>query len=329
MMEFTKAQENAVNAKSGTLLVSAGAGSGKTSVLTERIIKKISDTSEYCDITDFLVVTFTRASATDLKNKISAAINQKLAADMDNTHLKRQRIMLGRANISTIHSFCSKLSKDHFEKLGIPANFRMYDENEISIVKRALLDDLLDKYYSEESDIYVGGNVLFFCRDFIFAVENFIGARDDENIYGVILKIHGKITSQIDGFAFFDEQIAAMREVCDENPRHAFFSSKLGVSIRELLWDNISDCLLELKNMAAQISSARFEVFDKKYSGAFERAQLFLSRLAEILDKDNPYSYTDAYNWCMRHENVKVGSNRIDKGRHKKNYDIKAVGAVD
>ena len=93
-MQFTEAQENAINAKTGTLLVSAGAGSGKTSVLTERIIKKISDTSESYDITDFLVVTFTRASATDLKNKISNAINKKLSEDISNVHLKRQQILL-------------------------------------------------------------------------------------------------------------------------------------------------------------------------------------------------------------------------------------------
>ena len=316
-MEFTKAQENAVNAGAGTMLVSAGAGSGKTSVLTERIIKKISDPAEYCDITDFLVVTFTRASAADLKNKISKAISKKIAEDINNTHLKRQQINLGRANISTIHSFCYDLSRDHFEKLGIPAIFRMSDENEISIIKRALLDGLLEKYYAEGSDVYKNG--AFSCRDFIFAVENFLGARDDENIYSVILKIHNRVTSNPEGFAFFDEQIELMGEIADygqkgdKGPRTAFFSTKFGKNICGLLRDDIFECLSELKKMTAQISSARFFALDEKYSGAIEAERMFFSRLAEILDGENPYSYDDAYNWCENFANVKIGSHRLDK----------------
>ena len=171
-MIFTQAQQNAINAKNGTLLIAAGAGSGKTSVLTERIIKKIC--GEY-NITDFLVVTFTRASANDLKNKIARALNNKLAENINNAHLKRQQIMLGRASISTMHSFCLDLVKANFEKLGIPAKFRIADENEMEIIKRAILDNMLDDYYTRE--------------DFIYAVENFISSRDDENIYNIVFKI--------------------------------------------------------------------------------------------------------------------------------------------
>ena len=323
-MQFTEAQEHAINAKAGTLLVSAGAGSGKTSVLTERIIKKISDTSENYSITDFLVVTFTRASATDLKNKISKAINNKLSEDINNVHLKRQQILLGRASISTIHSFCLDLIKANFEKLGLPAKFRLSDENETSIIKRTLLDDLLDKYYSADSDIYADNN-LFSHQDFIFAIENFLGARDDENIYGVILKIYNKITSRVDGLALFDEQIKIMREIT-QSPvtsgatpfqkgafTRGFFDTTFGESIRDLLWENITGCISELKKMTAQISSVRFEVLDKKYSGCFDNMRAFFARLSEILDKDSAYLYDDAYDLCGSYGNVKVSSARIDK----------------
>ena len=329
-MQFTEAQENAINAKTGTLLVAAGAGSGKTSVLTERIIKKISNNSENYNITDFLVVTFTRASATDLKNKISNAINKKLSEDINNVHLKRQQLLLSRASISTIHSFCLDLIRSNFEKLGIPAKFRMSDENEMSIIKRSLLDDLLDKYYDGGSEIYTEKSMeetlfsYFSYGDFIFAIENFLGARDDENIYGVILKIYNKITSAIDGLKLFDDQIKIMREIIgfEQTPagfaatpfqRGAFFATKFGQSIRNLLWDNISDCITELKKMTAQISTVRFEVLDKKYSGCFYNIQEFFTQLTEILDKNNLYLYDDAYYLCENYENVKIGTGRIDK----------------
>ena len=315
-MQFTEAQENAINANNGTLLVSAGAGSGKTSVLTERIIKKISDESENYNVTDFLVVTFTRASATDLKNKISKAINKKLSENINNVHLKRQQILLGRANISTIHSFCLDLIRANFEKLGIPAKFRLTDENEMSIIKRSLLDDLLEKYYDAGSEIY--GENIFSYDDFIFAIENFLGARDDENIYSVILKIHNNLTSAVDGFKLFDFQIEIMREIMDFETdgnilRSGFFHTKFGESIRDLLWDDILDCITEIKKMNAQISTVKFDVLDKKYSKSLYNANEFLTQLKEILDKDNLYLYGDAYLLCENYESVRVGSHKINK----------------
>jgi len=205
-MNFTQAQEQAINAQNGTLLVAAGAGSGKTSVLTERIIKKIC--GDY-NITDFLVVTFTRASANDLKNKIARALNNKLAENINNAHLKRQQILLGRASISTMHSFCLDLIKANFEKIGAPAKFRIADENEIDIIKRGLLDNLLEDYYNRESQVYEGK--AFAYSDFIFALENFINSRDDENIYNIIFKIYNKIMNHAEPFKIFDEQIKLMR----------------------------------------------------------------------------------------------------------------------
>ena len=319
-MQFTEAQENAINAKTGTLLVSAGAGSGKTSVLTERIIKKISDKSENDNITDFLVVTFTRASATDLKNKISKAISVKLAEDINNVHLKRQQMLLGRASISTIHSFCYDLIRANFEKLGLPAKFRIADQNEMSIIKREFLEDLLDKYYTADSEIYneiySEENILFSCMDFISAVENFIGARDDENIYGVMLKIYEKITSRIDGLELFDEQIKTMREISDFESgikSGSFFATRFGLSIRDLLWEDISGILTELKDIAKQISLVKFEILDKKYAGTFDNSRDFLTRIRDFLNTDNLCNYDDVYNLCENYKSIKVGGNRIDK----------------
>ncbi|MCL1793294.1 MAG: helicase-exonuclease AddAB subunit AddA [Oscillospiraceae bacterium] len=311
-MQFTEAQNEAINSKGGTLLVSAGAGSGKTSVLTERIIQKICGESENFDITDFLVVTFTRASATDLKNKISRAINKKLSENIGSAHLKKQQILLGNAAISTIHSFCRSLINANFEKLGIPANFRMADENEMSIIKRSLLDELLEKYHDKTSEIYASQSE-FTHEDFIFAIENFMGAKDDENIYGVILKMHDKVNSEIDGSKLFAAQISLMREITALGKNAPFFSTAFGKSIKAHLSEGLSGHISEIKKITAQISAAKFEVIDKKYSPCLANMRNFFADLSEIIDEGNLSLYGEAYEVCAGYESVKVGSHRIDK----------------
>jgi len=318
-VQFTKAQTEAIDANNGTLLVSAGAGSGKTSVLTERIIKKICSESEDFNITDFLVVTFTRASATDLKNKISNAINKRLSENIGSAHLKNQQMLLGHANISTIHSFCRALINANFEKLGIPANFRIADENEMSIIKRYLLDGLLEEYHDKNSEIYTArsdsGNG-FSHGDFIFAIENFIGAKDDENIYGVIMKIYDKIISEIDGEKLFSSEIALMREITALSPEAPFFSTEFGKDIKRQLSGGIEGHIWSLRKMTAEISAVRFEVLDKKYSGCLYNMRNFFVRLAEIIDEGSHSAYSEAYELCESYESVKVGSHRIDKDDH-------------
>ncbi|MCL1794636.1 MAG: UvrD-helicase domain-containing protein, partial [Oscillospiraceae bacterium] len=310
-MQFTKAQTDAITSKGGTLLVSAGAGSGKTSVLTERIIQRICDESEKCSITDFLVVTFTRASATDLKNKISNAINKKLAENIGSAHLKRQQLLLGGASISTMHSFCRSLINANFEKLGIPANFRMADENEMSIIKRSLLDELLEKCHDKNSEIYAKSK--FSHEDFIFAIENFIGAKDDENIYGVIMKLHEKITSEIDGPKMLASQIRLMREITDLGPGAPFFATEFGMAINAQLSESISGHISQLKKMTAQISAVKFELLDKKYSPCIYAMRNFFDALSEIMGESSLCPYNEAYGLCENYEHIKVGTHRIDK----------------
>ncbi|MCL2158516.1 MAG: UvrD-helicase domain-containing protein, partial [Oscillospiraceae bacterium] len=315
-MQFTKAQQSAIDAPAGTLLVSAGAGSGKTSVLTERIIKKICDESEPCNITDFLVVTFTKASAADLKNKISNAINKKLGESTEGTHLKRQQFLLGRANISTMDSFCKSLISANFEKLGMPAKFRIADPSEISIIKRAIFDDLLEKYHNSESEIYAAQSECspkFSHGDFISTIENFIGAKDDENFYGVIEKLYDKVSSAIDGAALFSRELDMMRQLAALGEYAPFFGTEYGKAIRDLLLDDVAKAASELKTLNAKISAAKFEVLDKKYSPSFSNQIKFFAALSDILNEENLCRYDDAYELCAEYESVKVGSHRIDK----------------
>ena len=111
---WTESQRWAISARNGSLLVSAAAGSGKTAVLVQRVIERLTDPERPCDADRLLIVTFTNAAAAEMKERISAAIGELLQADPANAQLQRQQILLNRAHISTIHSFCNELVRENF-----------------------------------------------------------------------------------------------------------------------------------------------------------------------------------------------------------------------
>ena len=123
--KWTDAQKDAICARRGTLLVSAAAGSGKTSVLVERFLERITDEEHPSQADRLLVVTYTRAAAEEMRGRISRRIDGLLEADPGNLHLRRQQILLSHAHISTIHSFCADLVRENFFRLGIAPDFRI------------------------------------------------------------------------------------------------------------------------------------------------------------------------------------------------------------
>ena len=141
--KWTAAQLAAIERQDKTLLVSAAAGSGKTATLTERIIRSITDKSSPADISKMLIVTFTRASAGDLKNKILSALNDALAKDPKNNHLVSQLIKLGSAKICTIDSFYLELLRSNFTELGLSPSFRIADTVEVEILAKSVMAEVI------------------------------------------------------------------------------------------------------------------------------------------------------------------------------------------
>ena len=128
--KWTESQLEAINDRSDTILVFAAAGSGKTAVLTERIIKLITDGAEPIDITRLLVVTFTKAAASEIRERVGDALNKAMREHLnEKARLRRQKNLLPQAKISTIHSFCLDLIKNNFQKLGISAKSRTSERN--------------------------------------------------------------------------------------------------------------------------------------------------------------------------------------------------------
>ena len=146
--QLTPEQRMAVENRGGKLLVSAAAGSGKTKVLVDRLMKYILDPVSPCNIDDFLMITYTKAAAAELRGKIAAKLSEHLAADPDNRHLQKQMQRLYLAKISTVHAYCTDLLRQNANRLDLPPDFRVGDESECGQLRSLAMEELLDEAYA-------------------------------------------------------------------------------------------------------------------------------------------------------------------------------------
>lgn len=147
---WTLQQKNAIYATDGSVLVSAAAGSGKTAVLVERVIQLITREKNPLDVDRLLIVTFTRAAAAEMRERIQAAVNKLLEDDPYNAHLLAQRQLLYSANISTIDSFCGDIVREYFHTLDVARDFRIADEGELEILRQEALNIVFEHFYDIE-----------------------------------------------------------------------------------------------------------------------------------------------------------------------------------
>lgn len=180
MPNWTKAQTSVIETRNKNILVSAAAGSGKTAVLVERIIQRLLDENDLVDIDKLLVVTFTNAAASEMRERILKAIEKELEINPHNEHLQKQQTYIHNANITTIHSFCLGIIKENFSKLDIDPGVKVADENDIAIMKTTVIKQLLEDYYE-------AGEKEF--KDFI---ESYSSKSSDENIEKMILSLYNK-----------------------------------------------------------------------------------------------------------------------------------------
>ncbi len=150
-------------------------GSGKTAVLVERVIRKIID--EKIDIDRLLIVTFTNAAASQMREKILQAIYEKLEKEPNNSHLQRQVVLMNKASISTIHAFCLEVIRNHFYEIGISPNFRMGDTSELELLRQETIDDLFEEKYEEKD------------KDFEKLIECYTSYRGDDDLKELVFRI--------------------------------------------------------------------------------------------------------------------------------------------
>ena len=182
---LTPQQKMAVQNRGGKLLVSAAAGSGKTKVLVDRLLLYLTESDGKINIDDFLIITYTKAAASELRGKIAAKLNERLAENPGSKHLQRQLQRLYLTKISTVHAFCADILREYAYRLDIPADFRVADEQECLLLQLQVMDKLLDEAYAE-------GN-----SDFIAFVDSQALGRDDRTIPQIILKVYNSARCHI------------------------------------------------------------------------------------------------------------------------------------
>ena len=185
MAEFTPtpSQLAAMTTRGCALLVSAGAGSGKTKVLTERVLRAVCDNEHPADLDSFLVISFTRAAAGELRGRLMEELAARLAADPGNQRLRRQSALIPRAQIGTIHSFCAQLLRENCQAAGLSPDFRVLDEERADAMKSAALDRVLEECYANPESI----------PGFLSLADTAGEGRDDRSLAALVLSLHQRM----------------------------------------------------------------------------------------------------------------------------------------
>lgn len=181
--KWTNEQLSAIKTRNCNLLVAAAAGSGKTAVLVERIIKIITDEENPVDIDKLLVVTFTNAAAAEMRERIANAISKALDENPDSKNLQNQLTLLNRANITTMHSFCLDVIRNNFHKIDLDPSFRIGDQTETILIKSDVIEELFEDRYDNDD------------QEFIDLVEAFSSYKSDDNLKELILNLYNFIMS--------------------------------------------------------------------------------------------------------------------------------------
>ena len=197
-IQLTQAQRAVVENRGGALLVSAAAGSGKTKVLVDRLLRYVCDPDRPCNIDDFLVITYTKAAAAELRLKIAQAISERLSGESENRHLQRQLHRIYLAEISTVHSFCANLLRTYAHLLDIPADFRVAEETESRVLQDRVLEDLLEQGYAAGDP------------DFLAMAEAFGYGRDDRRLPEAVKMAYEEMRCRADMDGWLRETLEAL-----------------------------------------------------------------------------------------------------------------------
>ena len=193
-IDLTEEQHTAVTNRGGGLLVSAAAGSGKTRVLVERLLRRVEE--EGLDINRFLIITYTKAAAAELRGRIAEELAIRLSQQPADRHLRRQATLVYQTQISTIHAFCAQLLREYGHLLDLEADFRLCDESEAGVFMLQAMDQVLESRYDKvEAE-----------SDFAKLLDTMAAGRDDSRLVQIVLDIHGRVQSHPDPSAWLEQQ---------------------------------------------------------------------------------------------------------------------------
>ncbi|MBQ9887236.1 MAG: UvrD-helicase domain-containing protein [Lachnospiraceae bacterium] len=232
--QWTDGQLKAIELRNRDILVAAAAGSGKTAVLVERIIRMISEGEKPLDIDRLLVVTFTNAAAAQMKERIGAALEKRLNDEPENVHLQRQLTLLNHAKITTIHSFCLYLVRNYFDRLDIDPDFRIADEGEIKLLRADVMQKLLEESFENAEP------------DFVEFVESYAAGRDDN----VLEEYLDRLDTFAGGYPFPEEQLMLWQEELSKTEPEQFMDT-------EWMKRLMTDVSLQAREVLAEYEEAK------------------------------------------------------------------------
>lgn len=284
--QMTKAQRQAVEIRERNILVAAAAGSGKTWVLVKRIIDRMC--SEHFDVTSFLLVTFTKAAAAEMRGRLSAAIHEQLVREEEtgkNSEMlsfwREQETLVYQAPISTIDSFCSDIVKQYFMRIDVDPNYRIADEGELKILKNEVVDRLLEKQYEVLSE------------DFVRLLECYAPGRTDGKIAELILGLFEFQMSHPDPDAWIAQSEAALKD-------GSLWYGMLLIHARQMIASAIEEQQMVMEYIDEEMGDVAAKALDKLKEVLSEDGRLLLKLYEEIaggnvndFDGDN-----DAYGKC-------------------------------
>ncbi len=194
-LTLTPQQQLAVDNAGGALLVSAAAGSGKTKVLVDRVMRRVCDPVDPKDIPSFLIITYTKAAAAELRGKLAAAIGARLAQQPENRHLQRQLSRIYLAQISTVHAFCAKILRDYAHTLGLYPDFRVVEEQDSALWQQQALEETLDWAYAKLDELPD-------CQAFL---DRLGAGRDDRTAAAILMQAYRSVQCHPDPEGWIEE----------------------------------------------------------------------------------------------------------------------------
>lgn len=263
-VKWTTDQQHAIECCKGSVLVSAAAGSGKTAVLVERVIRRLTDKDNPCSAEDLLIVTFTRAATAQMREKIGATILKRLSEDPTDRHLRRQYMLLPFAKICTIDSFCNDLVRENFHALGISPDYSLLDNETAVIMKNDVCEAMLERAYEEDSDGSFSG-----------LSDMMSSGSSDEDFAKLIIKMYDISTA----YPFPDLWLDSLIE---EYSQPDINKSCWGVIIKKYVCDMLDYCVSSSNDMMTAMES------DPIVADAYGAAvQSDINMYAELREKIN------------------------------------------
>lgn len=265
-VKWTTDQQHAIECRKDSVLVSAAAGSGKTTVLVERVIRRLTDEDNPCSAEDLLIVTFTRAATAQMREKIGAAILKRLSEDPTDRHLRRQYMLLPFAKICTIDSFCNDLVRENFHALGISPDYSLLDNETAVIMKNDVCEAMLERAYEEDSDGSFSG-----------LSDMMSSGSSDEDFAKLIIKMYDISTA----YPFPDLWLDSLIE---EYSQPDINKSCWGGIIKKYVCDMLDYCVSSSNDMMAAMESD--SIVADAYSAAVQSDINMYAELREKVNRD-------------------------------------------